>query len=185
MSTEHDSQRARRVVTGFDGRGKSAIVADSESAARLERPGGATITEIWRADSLPARMDEAGPLAAVEVLSHPPQGLAVRVCTFPPDSAMDAQTSGSYAESIAQSYGPQDAPAEEDAIPGMHATETVDVVTVISGELHVVTETGETVLRSGDSVVQRGTPHAWSNRTDKTTTVVAIMMAATRNASAT
>ena len=64
----------------------------------------------------------------------------------------------------------------------MHFTESVDVVTVISGELHVVTESGETVLRAGDSVVHRGTPHAWSDRTDQTTTVVAIMMAATRDA---
>jgi quercetin dioxygenase-like cupin family protein len=98
---------------------------------------------------------------------------------------MDAETYGSYAESIAQSYGPEAAPAEQDAIPGMHSTETVDVVTVISGELHVMTESGETVLRAGDSVVQRGTPHAWSNRTDETTTVVAIMMGATRDADAT
>jgi quercetin dioxygenase-like cupin family protein len=67
----------------------------------------------------------------------------------------------------------------------MHSTETVDIVTVISGQLHVVTETGETVLRAGDSVVQRGTPHAWSNRTDRTTTVVAIMMGATAEAGAT
>jgi hypothetical protein len=34
-------------------------------------------------------------------------------------------------------------------------------------------------------VVRRGTPHAWSNRTDETTTVVAIMMGATRDADAT
>ena len=185
MSTGHDSPRARRVVTGFDEHGKSTIVADDDAGARLERPGGATVTEIWRADSLPTRMDEAGPLAALEVVSPAQQGLAVRVCTFPPDAAMDSQTYGSYAESIAQSYGPEAASAERDAVPGMHSTETVDVVTVVSGELHVVTESGETVLRAGDSVVQRGTPHAWSNRTDSTTTVVAIMMGATRDAGAT
>ena len=130
MSTGHDSPRARRVVTGFDEHGKSTIVADDDAGARLERPGGATVTEIWRADSLPARMDEAGPLAALEVVSPAQQGLAVRVCTFPPDAAMDSQTYGSYAESIAQSYGPEAASAERDAVPGMHSTETVDVVTV-------------------------------------------------------
>src|SRR4051794_19297889 len=138
MSTEPSSPHARRVVTGLDGRGRSTIVADDAASARLERPGGATVTEIWRADCLPARMDDAGPLRAVDVISPPPHGLAVRVCTFPPDTSMDAQTSSSYAESIAQSYGREAAPAQQDVIPGMHSTETVDVLTVIAGELHMV-----------------------------------------------
>ncbi|KQW42651.1 hypothetical protein ASC77_23610 [Nocardioides sp. Root1257] len=57
----------------------------------------------------------------------------------------------------------------------MHRTDTVDVVTVIRGELTVVTETGETTLRAGDSVVQMGTMHAWSNRTNETVVAIAIM----------
>ena len=177
---EQTATHARRVVTGYDSDGKSTIISDGGATARLERPGGATVTEIWRADQLPDSVDAAGPLSDVTVLSPPPEGLAVRICTFPPDSAMDASTYGTYAASLAQSYGPDAASATVKEIPGIHRTETVDVVTVISGEIWVVTENGETVLRPGDSVVQRGTPHAWSNRTDRTATVVAIMMAATR-----
>lgn len=171
------AQHARRVVTGVDAQGLSTIHSDDIAGARLERPGGATVTEIWRADRLPADMGDAGPLTAKTVLSPSPEGLAVRICTFPPDTAMDAATYRTYSAAMAESYGP-DAAAAAKNIPGMHRTETVDVVTVISGEIWVVTENGETVLRQGDSVVQRGTPHAWSNRTDSTATVVAIMMAA-------
>jgi mannose-6-phosphate isomerase-like protein (cupin superfamily) len=167
------------VVTGFDDNGRSTILSDDSPTARLERPGGATVTEIWRADTLPADMDDTAPLAADVVVAPSAAGLAVRVCTFPPDGALDREAYESYAESIARSYG-EESSSTADEIPGLHRTETVDVVTVVSGELHVVMEDGETVLRAGDSIVQRGTPHAWSNRTNSTTTVVAIMMGATR-----
>ena len=48
----------------------------------------------------------------------------------------------------------------------MHTTDTIDIVTVISGEACVLLDTGETTMRQGDTIVQRGTKHAWHNRTD-------------------
>jgi quercetin dioxygenase-like cupin family protein len=48
----------------------------------------------------------------------------------------------------------------------MHRTDTVDYGLVLSGELYVVLERGETLLRAGDIIVQRGTNHAWHNRSD-------------------
>jgi uncharacterized cupin superfamily protein len=60
----------------------------------------------------------------------------------------------------------------------MHFTETVDIMTVLSGELWAITETGETLLRAGDTLVQRGTAHAWSNRTSEPATIVSVMIAA-------
>jgi len=51
-------------------------------------------------------------------------------------------------------------------------------MTVLSGELWAITETGETLLRAGDTLVQRGTAHAWSNRTSEPATIVSVMIAA-------
>jgi len=45
----------------------------------------------------------------------------------------------------------------------MHATDTIDYITMISGEMTIVTETGEAVLRAGDVFVDRGVLHAWRN----------------------
>jgi quercetin dioxygenase-like cupin family protein len=55
------------------------------------------------------------------------------------------------------------------------------MVTVVSGELYAVLETAETLLRPGDTFIQRGTKHAWSNRGTEPVTVVAVMMAAKRS----
>ena len=49
----------------------------------------------------------------------------------------------------------------------MHRTESIDYGVVISGEMTLVLDRGEALLREGDVVVQRGTNHAWANRSGK------------------
>jgi hypothetical protein len=48
----------------------------------------------------------------------------------------------------------------------MHRTRTLDYVVVIEGEVVLSLTDSEVVLRKGDVVVQRGTDHAWENRSD-------------------
>jgi mannose-6-phosphate isomerase-like protein (cupin superfamily) len=45
----------------------------------------------------------------------------------------------------------------------MHATDTLDFLVVISGELVLVVETGEVTLGPGDLIVDRGVVHGWRN----------------------
>jgi quercetin dioxygenase-like cupin family protein len=45
----------------------------------------------------------------------------------------------------------------------MHATDTIDYLVVVSGEVVFITETGETLLRAGDVLVDRGNVHGWRN----------------------
>ena len=49
----------------------------------------------------------------------------------------------------------------------MHRTDTVDYGIVLDGEVYLILEREETLLRAGDVVVQRGTNHAWHNRSDR------------------
>ncbi|MGO9930770.1 MAG: cupin domain-containing protein [Steroidobacteraceae bacterium] len=46
----------------------------------------------------------------------------------------------------------------------MHRTRTLDYVVVIEGELVLILDDSEVTLKQGDVVVQRGTDHAWENR---------------------
>jgi hypothetical protein len=50
--------------------------------------------------------------------------------------------------------------------PGMHITETIDYAIVLAGEMTAILETEETILKAGDILIQRGTNHAWANRSD-------------------
>jgi hypothetical protein len=49
----------------------------------------------------------------------------------------------------------------------MHRTRTLDYVVVIEGELVLILDDCEVVLKPADVVVQRGTDHAWENRSDR------------------
>jgi quercetin dioxygenase-like cupin family protein len=51
--------------------------------------------------------------------------------------------------------------------PGFHKTDTIDYAIVLKGEIWALMDEGETLLRQGDVLVQRGTNHAWSNRTEE------------------
>ena len=60
---------------------------------------------------------------------------------------------------------------------GMHRTQTIDFVQVISGEIYLVLSGGDELrLGPGDAVVQRGATHAWENRTHEPCVMSAIMV---------
>jgi quercetin dioxygenase-like cupin family protein len=59
----------------------------------------------------------------------------------------------------------------------MHRTESVDVGVVLEGETWLLLDDGsETHVRTGDAVVQRGTNHAWANRSDRTVRMVFVLI---------
>lgn len=171
MASEPVSAGVRRVICGLNAEGRSTIVSDTD-ATSAERAGGTILTDLWRVESLPAHFSDdafTGEIGAAPSLG----GAVVRTCTFPPDSEIDMDA---FEQAMREVYGEQ----EDGAVRGMHQTDTVDVVVVLTGELHAILETGETLLRPGDSLVQRGTRHAWSNRSEKPATVLSVMMGANR-----
>ena len=178
MAGEHLEIQARRVVTGVDANGRSGFVEDAPTPVRVATPG-FTVCDIWTVQELPTPVtNEDG--TSGEVLLDPPRGgFIYRITTFPPDSEWDAASE--YQSSLeAMSGGGAQLDDEETGLAGMHQTDTIDIVTIISGELYAVTERGETLLKPGDSLVQRGTVHTWRNRGDIPCTKVAVQMGASR-----
>jgi quercetin dioxygenase-like cupin family protein len=60
----------------------------------------------------------------------------------------------------------------------MHATDTIDYIVVVAGEITFITQTGETLLRAGDVIVDRGIVHAWRNHSDATCRIMNVLCAA-------
>jgi mannose-6-phosphate isomerase-like protein (cupin superfamily) len=175
MPGKHLDAQARRVVTGVDAQGRSLVVLDELTPHRLPNPGN-TKCDIWRIDSVPTSKDADDALSGVGVVTEPARnGLVHRVVVFPPDGEWDRRLG--YADSrgaLSTGYADND----DGGIPGLHVTDTVDFLTIISGELVCELEEGEAVLRPGDTMIQRGTKHAWSNRTDDVVVAVSVMVAA-------
>jgi mannose-6-phosphate isomerase-like protein (cupin superfamily) len=184
MAGEHLEARARRVLVGLDESGRSTIVSDADVETRLATPA-FTRNVIWGADVVPTPVMAENAMTDAATIPPPPAGYYCDISTFPPDSEWDYE--GGYETALAQAGVVGEADADGDAperearaTPGMHQTDTIDIVTVISGEIWAVVETGETLVRAGDTVVQRGTWHAWRNRSDTPCTVMAVHISVLR-----
>lgn len=168
----------RRVVTGHDARGRSIFVSDGPSPHVLTIPGRPdfALTNLWVTDRAPA--SNAGNADAAErpvVLEPPPKGAIFRIVEFPPDRAPGGfDRKAAFAAMGAHHAMDPDASRH----PGMHKTDTVDFALVLAGEIWALMDEGETLLRAGDTLVQRGTNHAWSNRSDQPCRVAFILVSA-------
>ena len=108
-------------------------------------------------------------LGAPHSIEPPAGGSVCRVLTLPPDDTyigkVGAKEVRSYFEAMgspgASTYSPQ-APH-----PYMQKTRTLDFCFVIEGEITLVLDMQEVALKAGETVVQRGTNHAWSNRSNR------------------
>lgn len=163
---------ARIVLTGGDN-GRSHVVKEYDSHTRADTPT-FSVADLWSSDRIPTSVDQEDQLDGALQLSPPENGVLVRLVSFPPDQ--EWKGTDAYAEALAAIGGSE----EEGEDAGMHATDTIDVVTVTSGEIVAMLDDDEVVLRAGDSLIQRGTRHAWSNRTNAPAVIIATMISATR-----
>ena len=147
----------RRVVTGVDDTGRSVFLSDGPAH------GGDAWAEVWLTDPAVGLDAVVDPALGTTVLEPPAGGTAFRVFHVPPDAVMR--------ERMAANPG-----ALEGIEPdGFHTTETIDYVMVLEGEIGLELDAGEVALGPGDCVVQRGTRHAWRNRSVGPVKMMAVM----------
>jgi hypothetical protein len=180
QGTTDDPTVPRRIVTGEDAEGRSVIVSDNAISGWVQRPTGLSVAEVWHADSLPTHVQDESSGPAGAITAPAASGLAVRLAVFPPDDDIDAEKMAAYEASMSELYGDQGDLGSSHEIAGMHRTETVDILTVVDGQIWILLDEGEAVLRKGDSIIQRGTRHAWRNRSDRPCTLVSVVLPATR-----
>ena len=140
----------RRVVTGHDAQGRSVVLADGP-APKSHLLGGAVFHELWNTPSVPAPVtafEAREPTDRPLVTPPDPGGTIIRIVDLEPGS-----------------------------VSPMHRTESIDYGIVLSGQVHLVLDDGsQTPLDPGDVVIQRGTDHAWENRTEKPAQMVFVLV---------
>jgi mannose-6-phosphate isomerase-like protein (cupin superfamily) len=151
------SEIGRRIVTGHDAAGKSVIVSDGVPPQdNPMRGNGADFIEIWNTNetvpALSARPDGEPSLRPFTMM--PASGHLIRIIDIWPASEGGSATP-------------------------MHRTETLDYAVVIEGEITLILDAETVTLGPGAVIVQRGTDHAWENRTDRRTRMAFFHIAAT------
>lgn len=144
MPTPSDTAAIRRVVTGHDAKGKSIILSDGTAPQHHAMRGptiGADFHEIW------------SDTASIPTLS-------ARETHEPTERPFTIMPTAGHLLRLLDVYPL----AQGGHRTVMHRTESLDYVVVIEGALVLILDDSEVTLRAGDVVVQRGTDHAWENR---------------------
>jgi len=141
----------RRVVTGHDKANVAKVLIDAPATNAKYPDSGVVSTLMWITDTNPAGIavgENAEDMGARIVGTAPPAG-GTRCCVidFPP---------GNH--------------------PHMHRTETIDYVFVIEGEIEMDMDNSTVKLKQGDVLIQRGTNHAWANRSNKPARVAFVLV---------
>jgi quercetin dioxygenase-like cupin family protein len=142
--------KVRRVVTGHDENGKATVLVDEISDNVISRRSGQCSTVIWATDQMPPDLDALNDISSTVNQTTVPGGSVFRISRLEPGVG-----------------------------PRMHRTESLDYAIVLSGELDMELDDGETVhLTAGDVVVQRGTVHNWINNGTEACIMAYVLIAA-------
>lgn len=160
----------RIVVRDYDNGTKSGALSDGPSPdVHLDpaRPGFAA-TRLWVTDSTPARVQNET-LHLPHTIEPPKAGLLCRYLQIPPDAAWKGKVGSKEVQAYFAVMGSPGASTYSGAAPHpyMQKTRTLDFALIIEGEVTLVLDLEEVNLSTGDTVVLRGSNHAWSNRSDK------------------
>ena len=169
--TPTDKGYVRRIVTGHDAHGKSIFTEDAAAPSVHTNPRrvGYHLTNLWMTDQTPCLVgNEADPTTRPLTLEPPKNGTVVRIVEFGPEGEWTKDLDGSGAKEAFGAMGTDKASTyKPGGHPLMHRTESVDYALVLEGEIVIVLDDSERLMKQGDFLVERGTSHAWANRSGK------------------
>lgn len=168
----------RRLITGIGADGKARIIENSpmEGARIPERPG-FRMANIWATGETPARVGAENAIGMVAGVHPPKNGTVLRIMDIPPEPKSTAVREEGHGATRQRLFS--DAVRNKGDVskhPGMHMTTTVDYAIVIEGEIIAILEEGEALMRAGDVLIQRGTVHAWANRSEAVCRIAFILI---------
>ena len=175
----------RRVVTGHDAAGKAVFVSDElVPPVTLALLPGSEFHTLWGSDSTCDFPDD-GTRPDAPRYFPPVGGFRFGFFTLPPDGGAGAPADLDINAALAEFEQKLPGMAEylEPAEPGMHTTATIDYGIVLSGQATLELDNGaKVVLNPGDTYIQNGTRHRWSNTADEPAILaVALIGAGHRN----
>jgi mannose-6-phosphate isomerase-like protein (cupin superfamily) len=175
-------KQVRRVVTGHDAAGKATVISDGPAPFVHINPINSEwySTDIWRTAETPARIVAEPPESTLGPRRQMPtkRGTVLRINHYPPeidairnmDVAASQKAFAALGNPAAGTFG------KGGRHPLMHRTETIDYAIVLSGEITMVMDDRDVLLKAGDIVVQCGTNHAWSNRSKEPCVIAFVLI---------
>lgn len=160
----------RRVVTGNDPSGRSAVVSDGP-ATNVHAPpmgSGRRYTDLWVWNEAPLRLEEVDAAGIGYDFPGPPRGGHLRVVqangpTRSYDASADKEKVPLHAPKLVPPGRMWDRGGDNAFTSPMHKTETVDYGILLAGERVLVLDGVELPMKPGDIVIQVGAFHQWAS----------------------
>ncbi|WP_042300100.1 cupin domain-containing protein [Paraburkholderia kururiensis] len=162
----------RRVVTGHDANGRAVVVSDGPlpTVAEIAAIPGTVFHEVWSTSESPAVVNNGpDPTRGALMLPPPSCGTRMRFVDIPPDTPEFLAHGAASMHAAFSQIGDADASTvkADSPHPLMHRTESIDYGVVMEGEMTLILDDAEVALKPGSVVIQRGTNHAWANRSGR------------------
>ena len=168
------SFKFRRVVTANTKDGRSYIASDGDSPHILQFGTDRALIDMW------GHGPNAGPdidgVVQPMRLEPPTNGTIMRLVQLPPRSSEQIPSAVDDMEKAFDVMGAPHARDAEARHPGMHRTDTLDIVLVLEGHLKMLVDDGEVELKPFDVVIQRATNHAWENLEEKPALIAGMLI---------
>ncbi len=170
-----------RIVTGHDDEGRAIVVTEGAlpSVNRLPTIPGTVFHEVWSTQGMPVVIGNTpDPTLGRLMLPPPRHGTRMRFVDIPPDTEDFLKHGAARMKDAFNAIGDESASTVRPGSPHplMHRTESIDYGILISGEIVLILDEDEVVLKPGSVVIQRGTNHAWANRTSETARMLFILI---------
>ncbi|HVA11969.1 MAG TPA: cupin domain-containing protein [Stellaceae bacterium] len=172
----------RRIVTGHDARGKAVVISDGPSPFIHVNPldPDNSSTDLWRTGATPAPIAAMPAEPTLGPRRQLPQkrGTVIRINQVPPESDRTKRMTPEDSRRAFAALGNETAATwgKDGRHPLMHRTETIDYAIILEGEITMVLDDEDVLLKAGDVVVQCGTNHAWSNRSSAPCTIAFVLI---------
>ena len=168
----------KRIVTIQNSKGRSTVLFEDHGATPkvLQKAGGLILTELWETQTNPVVNTGHEDCARKEQKIEPNlSGSLFRLIEYPPDTIRLASI-----DTIAHfdSMGVDTRHDIDKRHPGMHKTNTIDYAVIVRGEIYAVLDEQEVLMKQGDCIVQRGTHHAWSNKSNESCLIAFVLISA-------
>jgi quercetin dioxygenase-like cupin family protein len=167
--------KVRLVVSGQDAKNKSRVVSDELiGGVRIDN---GIVTELWGSDEIP-RFPNNGSRPHYENFFPPAAGHRFFLNSILPSTAGPPQVAESTTVGGGKTLSKGVAEIlEKGEAAGMHTTDSVDLIVVLSGVAGLEFDDGEKILlHAGDAFVQNGTRHRWFNPGSEPATFAAFIL---------
>lgn len=171
--------KINRIVVGVNADKQSAVIHRNTENIQ-SNPGVFWRSTLWAVNELPVDNTIPGDRGSDVVAREPAgEGVIFRAVEVPPNPKnreMHVDAMQAAHKQVSQKYAPTQADLARH--PTMHRTDTLDMFVIARGEIYLVTDADETLLKEGDTAIVQGVNHAWDNRSDETCMIVGVMVSA-------